>query len=522
MSNGNDGSTRREFLARSAAAAATAGGIGLLNTADAYAAADDVPVPVALRRPPLRDSEPVRIGVIGTGGMGTEHCRAFLRLAGNGRADVQIAALADICTPRLEKTRAEVQEAYVNGGSGAHSVAVYTDYRQLLADPTIHGVLIAAPEHWHALMAEHAIAAGKDVYIEKPVTLRLDEALRLRRVVSANPDARVVVGTQYVMEAAYAEAYRLIAEGTIGKPVSSQTSYCRNSKDGEWLYYAIDPEWQPGVNLDWNAWCGPLGRQPWDPEVYARWRRYRRYSTGIIGDLLVHRITPLIMALNVGWPTRVTAAGGHYLDKAMENHDQININIEFEGEHTMIVAGSTCNEVGLETIIRGNRANLYLSGRRLTMRPERIYAEEIEEHSYGRGRRCFVWPPRPWARASSWCCPTPAATRVQSAKRPSKRSSCCTASSHASSRTRCCRTSTAPLLPRRSASTAQPGHSSATRSPCTATPTAPSTSAAASASSWTKRRAPSASGTPASRSISAASRRAMLSTAPSRCCARTA
>jgi predicted dehydrogenase len=386
MSEHDDGLTgvpRREFIARTAAAAAAAGGLGLLGTPGAHAAgvSDDVPVPQARRPPALRADEPVRIGVIGTGGMGTEHCRAFLRLVKDGKTDVHIAALADVCTPRLEKTRGEVQQTYANGDGGP-TVAVYTDYRQLLADPTIHGVLIAAPEHWHARMAEHAIAAGKDVYVEKPMTLRLDEALRLRRVVHANPQVRLVVGTQYVMEAAYGEARRLIGEGAIGKAVSSQTSYCRNSKEGEWLYYAIDPEWQPGVNLDWNAWCGPLGRAPWSPEVYARWRRYRRYSTGIIGDLLVHRMTPLMMALDVGWPTRVVASGGHYLDRAMENHDQININIEFEGEHTMVVAGSTCNEVGLETIIRGNRANLYVANRRLTLRPERIYAEEVEEHTF--------------------------------------------------------------------------------------------------------------------------------------------
>ncbi len=214
------------------------------------------------------------------------------------------------------------------------------------------------------------------------MTLRLPEALRLREVVRANPDAVVVVGTQYTTYPGYQEAQRLIAEGAIGKPVWSQTSYCRNSKDGEWLYYEIDPEWKPGVNLDWQAWCGPLGDAPWDPEVYARWRRYRRYSTGIIGDLLVHRITPLIMALDVGWPTRVVASGGHYVDKAMENHDQVNINIEFEGGHTMIVAGSTANEVGLETMVRGHRANLYIDGRRLTLRPERIYAEEVEEYTF--------------------------------------------------------------------------------------------------------------------------------------------
>jgi predicted dehydrogenase len=375
--------SRREFLLRTAALAAAGGALGSLAAGPAFGAPPaEPPLPRAAPRPRLHADEPVRIAVIGTGGMGTEHGRAFVRLVKDGRTNVQIVALADICRPRLEKAATAIQEAYANGDTPAPTIALYDDYRRLLADPSIHGVLIATPEHWHARMCEHAIAAGKDVYVEKPMTLRLPEALRLRRVVHGNPESIFVVGTQYVMEPAYAEAWRLIEAGTIGKPVSSQTSYCRNSKDGEWLYYELDAAWQPGVNLDWNAWCGPLGRQPWNPEVYARWRRYRRYSTGIIGDLLVHRITPLVMALGVGWPTRVTAAGGHYVDKAMENHDQINITIEFEGGHTMFVAGSTSNEVGLETLIRGHRANLYLSGRRLTMRPERIYAEEIEEHSY--------------------------------------------------------------------------------------------------------------------------------------------
>jgi len=365
--------TRRAFLARTAAAAGALAALQHMDSPTAEAA----PIPRAHTRAPIRPDEPLRIGVIGTGGMGTEHCRAFIRMANDGRADVRIVALSDVCESRLRSAL----EACMKTGAD-YTIHAYRDYRQLLADPSIHGVLIASPEHWHAQMVEDAVAAGKDVYVEKPMTLRLPEALRLREVVRANPDAIVVVGTQYTMYPGYKEAQRLIAEGAIGKPVWSQTSYCRNSKDGEWLYYEIDPEWKPGVNLDWRAWCGPLGEAPWDPEVYARWRRYRRYSTGIIGDLLVHRITPLMMALDVGWPTRVVASGGHYVDKAMENHDQVNINIEFEAGHTMIVAGSTSNEVGLETMVRGHRANLYIDGRRLTLRPERIYAEEVEEYTF--------------------------------------------------------------------------------------------------------------------------------------------
>jgi predicted dehydrogenase len=360
---------RREFLRTAAGAAAAAA----LPVEDLLA--DARPVPRAAARAPIGRFEPVRIGVIGTGGMGTAHCEALVGLAAAGATDMRIEALCDICDPRLAAAKQKVDAVQ------SSDVATCRDYRELLARPDLHGVLIASPEHWHGRMAEDAILAGKDVYVEKPMTYDLRDALRLRKVVERNPDQRLVVGTQYVMTPSYAAARDLIARGAIGKPVWSQTSYCRNSKTGEWLYYDIDPAWQPGVNLDWKAWCGPLGEVPWNPEIYARWRRYRRYSTGIIGDLLVHRITPLILAMELGWPTRVTASGGHYIDKAMENHDQVNLTIEFENEHTMIVAGSTCNEIGLETVIRGHKGNIYLGGRSAILRPERIWADEVEEQT---------------------------------------------------------------------------------------------------------------------------------------------
>ncbi len=365
-----EGETRRSFLAKTAALG-TAG--FLASRAAAQPGVTRKPIPPAASRVPLKEGETIRMAVIGVGGMGSGHCRAFMSFAEKGTENVQIVALSDVNDLKLEsnvKACAEKQGIEVDG---------YRDYHEILARDDIHGVLIAAPEHWHGTMARDAILAGKDVYTEKPMTLRLDDALYLREVVLANPQAIFQVGTQYMMYPKYIEAGKLIKEGLIGKPTFSQTSYCRNSKDGEWLYYAIDPKWEPGVNLDWDAWCGPLGPAPWDPEVYARWRRYRRYSTGIIGDLLVHQMTPMMMALNMGWPTRVVATGGHYVDYAMENHDQVNINVEFEGQHTMLIAGSTCNEVGLEPMIRGHHANIYLSSRHCVIRPERHWVDDFEE-----------------------------------------------------------------------------------------------------------------------------------------------
>ncbi|HVL69499.1 MAG TPA: Gfo/Idh/MocA family oxidoreductase [Vicinamibacterales bacterium] len=372
--------SRRDFIRTTAGAAAAVSAMSGSAWAE-YVGCDD-PVPQGTPGAAPAAGEPVRIGVIGTGGMGTGHVEAFARFARNNTADVRVEALCDVCEPRLQAAKKKL--AALQDGD----VATYGQARDLLARTDIHGVVIASPEHWHARHAEEALLAGKDVYVEKPMTLNLKDALRLRKVVQKHPERVFVVGTQYVMTPSYSAAQQLIAEGTIGKPVWSQTSYCRNSKDGEWLYYEIDPEWKPGVNLDWKTWCGPLGQAPWDPAIYARWRRYRRYSTGIIGDLLVHQITPMIMAMNLGWPTRVVASGGHYIDKAMENHDQVNINVEFEDEHTMIVAGSTCNELGLEKVIHGRKGNLFVGGQTATLRPEQLFADEVDERQIpaaGRG-----------------------------------------------------------------------------------------------------------------------------------------
>lgn len=364
-----NGASRRAFLQ---AGAAAAGAAALLSVAGKASARRRDPVVRSAPRVPLKDGDPVRIGVIGTGGMGTGHCHSFMNLSKEGHISTRVVAVADVNDLNAYNAKRALEE-----GQGGE-VDSYRDYKELLARDDIHAVLIASPEHWHAEMAIDALAAGKDVYLEKPMTLNLDDALRLYRVVKDNPDMILQVGTQMMQLPKYKEAQRLIAEGAIGAPTCSQTSYCRNSLKGEWLYYNIDPRWAPGDNLDWDGWCGPLGKAPWNPEIYARWRRYKKYSTGIFGDLLVHVMTPLVMALGQGWPTRVVGSGSHIADKAMENPDLVNLIAEFETGHQMLVAGSTCNEVGLETLIRGHKANIYLGSDDCVVRPERIYAEDID------------------------------------------------------------------------------------------------------------------------------------------------
>ncbi len=368
--------SRRAFLTT---AAMVAGAGALISCAGKGAkggsASATSPVPLAKPRVPAEDGRPVRIGIIGTGGMGTGHVSAYHRLHKNKRENVQIVALADVNDLFVQRARAICQKEAPDV-----SVETYRDYRHLIARDDIHGVLIASPEHWHADHAIDALLAGKDVYLEKPMTLDLPDALRLRRVVQANPELIMQVGTQYAAQPKYLEAKKLIESGALGPALWSQCSYCRNTPKGEWNYYALDDKWQPGVNLDWEAWCGSKGKRPWDPKVYIRWRRYRDFSTGIVGDLLVHEMTPIFAAINTcGWPVRVAAMGAHHVDKQMENHDQVNLTVQFESGHTMIVAGNTNNEFGLEKVIRCQKGNIYLNSRHCVVRPERAWESEVDE-----------------------------------------------------------------------------------------------------------------------------------------------
>lgn len=363
--------SRRGFLAGTAAALGAAALLGRVASAQPAPAPKSDPVP-----PPPPDAKTLRIGVIGLGGpggcaMGLGHALSFCDLANAGKEKVEIVAICDLNKIHLEhgaKELAKKQKA---------AFKTFENHEELLAMKDLDGVVAAVPEHWHSRAGIDVIKAGKDLYLEKPMCLNLADALALHEVAKAHPKVIAQVGTQMTRIPKYHAARKMIKDGVIGVPTFSQTSYCRNSKEGEW-HYTINPAWKPGENLDWEKWCSPLGKMAWDPKVYYQWRRYRKVSTGIIGDLLVHVMTPMMLALDQGWPVRVSATGAHHSDKAMENHDNINIVAQFETGHQMMVAGSTCNEAGLETLIRGHKGNIYLGGRHCEMRPERTFAEELD------------------------------------------------------------------------------------------------------------------------------------------------
>ncbi|KAA3608982.1 MAG: gfo/Idh/MocA family oxidoreductase [Planctomycetota bacterium] len=365
--------SRRDFLRKTGTAGAFlgAGGPNLLTSQKGKELSffpEQAPPPV-----PGQD-EPIRMAVIGTGGMGTGHCHSIMGLNRDGHEKVHIVALADVCKPRLDRAHKACSE-----GQPGVEVAAYRNYEDILKREDIHGVLIASPEHWHWKQIIDSLRAGKDVYCEKPMTLRLNEALAVYKEVHQRTDRVFTVGTQMIMQPKYAEAKKMLRENVIGTPLWSQTSYCRNTPSGEWNYYGLEKGVVPGEMLDWDGWCGPQPKIPFDTKVYHRWRRYKDWSTGVIGDLLVHVMTPLIWTVDLGWPVRVTGAGNHFVDMDMENHDQVNMTVEFERKHHMVVAGATNNDLGLETIIRGQKGTIFLGGAHCKMTPQRHFVDELDE-----------------------------------------------------------------------------------------------------------------------------------------------
>jgi len=306
----------------------------------------------------------IRIGAIGCGSMGLAHLRSMVDQSETNEENIQVIAVCDIYEPRKNAAKA------LTGGT------VYHDYRKLLENKDVDVVLIATPEHWHAQQVIDAMEAGKDLYLEPPIVRHLEDAknvyqtaLRTKRIIQ--------VGSQSTAEEKWSKANELIKAGKIGKPVWSQISACRNSREGEWNDH-IDTDASPS-NLDWNAFLGPAPKRPFDTERFFRWRKFEDYSAGITSELFPHVMHPLFIALDLDLPTRVTATGGIYVHPDREVPDTIHLLADFPSGHTMLVVGCTANEQGLETMIRGHKANMYLGGDAVVIRPEPVYADEIEE-----------------------------------------------------------------------------------------------------------------------------------------------
>jgi len=351
--------TRREFVQQSAVAG---GGLALYGALQTGAEAAGPP------------SERIRYGLIGCGGQGNAHLDAVMKLKKAGYP-VEIVAVCDVYSRRLE---AAAQK------TGAQP---YGDYRKLLERGDIDAVGIATPDHWHCRMVIEAANAGKDVYCEKPLTHwhDLTEAKRIAEAVARN--RRVLqVGTQGMADSIWEPIAEKIKAGAIGKLVHAQSSDMRNYSVGLYDPKSDDGVAKPGVNLDWNLWLGPAPKHDYECGRFFAFRCFWDYSGGVGTDFLPHLLTPLVYAMNLDFPRRVTALGGQYA-YVRETPSLYNLLLEYPGGPTICLLAGIANSEGLPTVIRGHAGTVQVNkGPGAIIRPEEAVAKDVEEIKIERTR----------------------------------------------------------------------------------------------------------------------------------------
>src|SRR6266550_4759628 len=207
-------------------------------------------------------SDRIVMGVVGAGGRGTFVMGVFQK-----DQAVSVGAICDVYEPNLERGLSTATKA------GSHPKA-YRNYKQLLDDKSIQAVLIATPEHWHHRMVLDALAAGKDVYVEKPLCQTPEQGIEL---VDAEKKSKsiVQVGMQRRSYDLYLDSRKIVAEGTLGN-VRMVRSWWLNNGLGGALVNKLDGP------LDWEQWQGPATHREFDPNRFRRWRLYSDYAGGLV------------------------------------------------------------------------------------------------------------------------------------------------------------------------------------------------------------------------------------------------
>ena len=251
--------------------------------------------------PALGAGTRVNLAWIGTG---TRGYYLMQRAYEGNAAKIQVTAVCDAFNAHLSKGAELVKS------KGGNTPKTYTDYRDLLADKSVEAVVIATPEHLHHRMCLDALAAGKHVYLEKPLAHTVEEAQEIMRAVGKSKSV-VQVGTQNRSNSLYQMAKTMIGQGVIGECHYVRAFWYRNALPSgapAWRY-PLDPALNEG-NADWKKFLGPAPQRPFDAHRYGQWRLYWDYSSGIATDLMVHQTDITAFVMNRGIPSSVVATGG--------------------------------------------------------------------------------------------------------------------------------------------------------------------------------------------------------------------
>ncbi len=243
-----------------------------------------------------------RVGLIGSGWYGKADLLRLIQVA-----PVEVVSLCDVDKQMV----ADAAQLVASRQASKKTPRTYGDYREMLREKNLDLVLVATPDHWHALPAIEAMKAGADVYCQKPVGVDVVEGQAL--LAAARKYQRVVqIGTQRRSTPHLIEARdRVIKAGLLGK--ISHVEIC--------CYYHMrarenPPDATPPATLDYEMWTGPAPMRPYNKLVHPRgWRAFMEYGNGIVGDMCVHMLDMTRWMLDLGWPKRITSSGGIFVDK---------------------------------------------------------------------------------------------------------------------------------------------------------------------------------------------------------------
>ena len=258
-------------------------------------------------------NERVRLGCIGVANRGRQVIDGFLGCAG-----VEIAAICDVDQKALRKTHTKLDGKPEMVG----------DFRKILDRKDIDAVMIATPDHWHAIMTVDACNAGKDVYVEKPLSITIHEGRKMVEAVRRN-NRVAQVGTHRRSGKLYQEAAKVAGSGVLGQ-VSLSRAYRVSNMAPKGIGKA-NPSEAPAT-LDWDMWLGPRPSRPYQNNIAPyKFRWWKNYSSQI-GNWGVHFCDMIRWALGVEAPTAVTAIGGNYaVDDDRTIPDTVEVIYELPG-----------------------------------------------------------------------------------------------------------------------------------------------------------------------------------------------
>jgi predicted dehydrogenase len=366
--------TRRDFIKTSTIA--TAGALAL---------------PAASYANVLGANDRIRFAVIGCGGMGTGHLGSLVK---RSEADnIKVVAVSDVYQRRLTRAKGICQ------GDG------HADYRKLLERKDIDAVLIATPDHWHSKISMDAMDSGKHVYVEKPMTHTVEQAIQLRNTVRRTGKV-LQVGPNATGSDSYWQAHEALRAGRIGKVTWAHGSYNRNARiclfnEHQKIDPTAGPERTGEDHIDWDMWLGHkwglAPKIPWNAEHFFRFRKYWPYNGGVATDLLYHKLAPMLIAVagaNGEYPLRVNANGGLYIEKdGRDIPDTFLMTVDYPSEWSLFLVSTLTNDAGIPDRIYGKHGTMELGGEPL-LKFNSDFKEEFKAKNDGKEEARLTVKPR--------------------------------------------------------------------------------------------------------------------------------